>query len=156
MTKATTRINELVEEINDNGLSVEDGISLPHSFLIHHNNIDVVPSRPTKMDLKETMRINNLLRGPVRVATMEGRAPVISRSLLKRGNRTLDIYVTCGTTTCPGELSEIMAENKVTLDKYCRDLGFTPGWHSYNILDAWIPWDSVRTIDLDRGDEGWI
>jgi hypothetical protein len=154
MTKATDKIQQLIEEVNDCGLSGADGVYSYLTFSIHHNDIDIVPSGPVKMDLKEAMFITNTLKGFPRHVTVEGHDPVICRSLVQKGG-TLDLHVSCSSVEIQLEMANVIAEGKVFLEKYSRDLGFTPGTHHYNVLDGWIPWESVRTVDLDLTEEGW-
>lgn len=154
MTKATDKIQQLIEEINDNGLSGSEGVYSYVSFDIHHNDVDVDPPGPVKMNINQILWASNILKNDPRVVVLEGVDPVICKCLVKRAG-VLDIHVTCSSLELQLDMAKVMAESRMFLDKFCRDVGFTPGMHYYNILDAWIPWESVRTVNLDRIEEGW-
>lgn len=155
MIKATDKIQQLLEEVNDTGLSGSEGVYRYVSFEIHHNDVDVDPSGPVKMNINQVIWASNILKNEPRVAVLEGMGPVVCKCLVKRAG-VLDIHVTCSSLELQLEMARVMAESRMFLDKFCKDTGFTPGTHYYNILDAWIPWESVRTVDLDRSEEGWI
>jgi hypothetical protein len=154
MTKATDKIQELIEEINDTGLSGSEGIYKYVSFEVHHNDVDVNPTGPVKMNINQILWASNILKNDPRVVVLEGVDPVICKCLVKRAG-VLDIHVTCSSLELQLDMARIMAESRMFLDKFCRDVGFTPGTHHYNILDAVIPWESVRTVNLERTEEGW-
>lgn len=155
MTKATELLQQLRDDVNENGLSDAEGIYSSLSFSIHHNDIDVVCDSAVRMSPKDALWVSNQLIGFYRICTLDATPPVISFSLLRRGP-TLDAHITCGTVDVVSELPEVIAQSSVKLGKYARDNGFTPGTHYYNLIDAWIPWECARTINLDRGEEGWI
>jgi hypothetical protein len=154
MSKATEVLQQLEEELNEYGLSSFDGIYTNYYFPIHHNDIDLVPTRPVKMDVKQALWVTNQMKN-TRVCVLEGVAPVQSRTFLKR-NGMMDIHINCSSVNILEELPDIIAESKVILEKYSRDLGFTPGMHYYNLVDCWAPWESVRVLNSENNEEGWI
>jgi hypothetical protein len=155
MTKATALLQQLQEEVNDTGLSDADGIYTSLSFSVHQNDIDLPSTGVVKMSPKDALWVSNQLRGFSRICTLEAPPPVVSLTLLRRGP-TLDVYVTCETVDVISDLPNIISQTGVKLGRYATDNGFTPGTHYYNIVDAWVPWECARTVNLDRGEEGWI
>jgi len=152
MTKATEVIQHMVDELNDSGLSSMDGIYASLYFPIHQQDIDVELTAPARMDVKEALSISKDLKDGARACFTQKKGEVISRAYTRRGS-SLDVHITCGTVDMSVELSQIMAETRFHLNKYATDAGFTPGIHYYNILDAYLPWEVVRTVD--QVEEGW-
>ena len=154
MSKATEVLQRLEEELNEYGLSGLDGVYTTYYLPSHHNDIDLTPSRPVKMDVKQALWVSNLMKN-ARFCVLDGVSPVYSRTLLRR-NGVIDIHVQCPSVDLVNELPDVIADSKVTLEKYARDLGFTPGMHYYNLIDAWVPWESVRVFNQEGNEEGWI
>ena len=154
MSKATEVLQQLEEELNDYGLSSFDGIYTSFYLPIHNTDIDLTPSRPVQMDVKQALWVSNQMKN-TRFCVLDGVAPVYSRTLLKKGG-TLDVHINCPSIDVHNELPDVIADTKVLLEKYARDLGFTPGLHHYNLIDAWIPWDYVRVFSPETNEEGWI
>ena len=154
MSKATEVLQQLKEELNDYGLSSFDGIYTSYYIPIHHNDIDIDPVRPVMMDVKQALWVTNQMRN-TRLCVIDGVSPVHSRTLLRR-NGSIDLHVNCPSINVHSELPGVIADSKTILEKYSRDLGFTPGMHYYNLVDAWVPWELVRTLNPETNEEGWI
>lgn len=153
--KATEKIQQLLEDINNEGLSGVNGVYAHVHFKIDHGDVDVEPKGIVRMNLKDAMTVSNQMRNAPRVVVLDGEDPVICRCLHKRGGH-LDIHVTCSSTEFPNDIETVMASAKVQLEKFAKDCGFTPGEHHYNILDAYVPWESARVVYLEKDQEGWI
>jgi hypothetical protein len=154
MSKATEVLQRLEEELNEYGLSGLDGIYTTYYLPIHHNDINLTPSRPVTTSVKEALWVSNQMRS-ARFCVLDGVGPVYSRTLLRRGG-VIDIHIQCPSVNFVKELPDVIADSKLILDKYSRDLGFTPGMHYYNLIDTWIPWESVRVFNQENNEEGWI
>jgi hypothetical protein len=153
MTKATEVINHLFDHLNEQGMSSLEGIYSSYYFPIHTVDIDFEPRGIVKNSVKDALFITNQLKNSSRICVLSDTGPtVISTSYAKRG-KSLDLHVTCGSVELLEELPEIIATNKKSLEKYSRDCGFTPGIHYYNLIDLWIPWNAIRTLDIEK--DGW-
>jgi len=153
MTKATEVLKQLFEDINDQGMSSLEGIYTSYYFPIHQADIDLEPQEIVRNNVKDAMFLTSQLKNNPRICFLtEVSYSVLSVTYAKRG-QSLDLHVTCGSVDLVNELPEIIAANKKSLAKYSLDCGFTPGIHYYNLIDAWVPWESVKTMDLEK--DGW-
>ena len=154
MSKATEVLSQLFEEVNDGGISSLEGIYTSLYFPIHQLDIDIEPEGIVKNNLKDAMFITNQLKNKVRICVINNDGPIVLTTAYAKRGRSLDVHVTCGSVDIVEQLPQVLATTKRSLSKYAIDCGFTPGIHYYNLVDAWIPWSSARTVELEG--DGWI
>ena len=153
MTKATEVLKQLFEELNDQGMSSFEGIYSPYYFPIHQVDVDIEPSGIVRNSVKDALFVTSELKKKTRICVLSDPTNLVLSVAYAIRNQSLDMHVTCASVDIVSELPEILATNKRSLEKYSRDCGFTPGIHYYNLIDAWVPWDSVKTMDIER--DGW-
>jgi len=153
MTKATEVLNHLYDNISEQGMSSLEGIYTSYYFPIHNADVDLEPKGIARNNLKDAMFVTSQLKNNPRICVLsEIDHKTLSITYAKRG-KSLDLHTTCGSVDLVNELPEIIACNKKSLEKYSSDCGFTPGLHYYNLIDLWVPWGSVKTLDIER--DGW-
>ena len=153
MSKATEVLSQLFEEVNDGGMSSMDGIYTSLYFPIHHLDIDIEPEGILKNYVKDSLFITNQLNNKARICVINNDGPIILTTAYAKREKSLDLHVTCSSIDIVEELPQVLASMKKSLGKYALDCGFTPGIHYYNLIDAWIPWSSARTVELEG--DGW-
>lgn len=157
MTKATETIKYVIDEVHAHGISGFNGIYSYVHFTIDCSDVDIESKTPTKMSLKDALAAPKSFEDNGKIFEMEHEGNVICKILARRCEK-LDYHVTYSHADITEELEDIVASGRDTLEKFSRDLGFTPGRMIYNILDATISWDSVKTYYglTDQEEEGWI